>query len=72
MTLVAASWEDLKVMLQSLNEKCQEMGLTISTKKTKTMAVLPPENTEGEQSQKPESIKLHHSSDPIEVYSVLL
>ena len=41
------------------------MGLTISTKKTKTMAVLPPEDTEEEQSPKPESITLHHNSDPI-------
>ena len=48
MTLVAALWEDLKDMLQSLDEKCQQVDLTISTKKTKTMAVLPSGDTEGE------------------------
>ena len=67
MTLVAALWEDLKVLLQSLDEKCQEMGLIINTKKTMTMAILLPEYTEGE--QYPKLITLHHSSDPIEVVS---
>ena len=69
MTLVAASWEDLKDMLQSLDEKCQQMGLPISTKKTKTMAVLPSGDTEGEQYPKPEPITLHPNSDPVEVVS---
>ena len=31
MALVAVSQEDMKAMLQSLDEKCQQMGLTIST-----------------------------------------
>ena len=69
MTLVAASWEDLKDMLQSLDEKYQQMGLTISTKKTKTMAVLPLGVTGGEQYPEPERITLHPNSDPIEVVS---
>ena len=69
MTLVAASWEDLKDMLQSLDEKCQLMGLTISTKKTKTCAVLPPGDTGGEQYPEPEPITLHIRSDPIKVVS---
>ena len=69
MTLVDASWEDLKDMLQSLDEKCRQMGLTISTKKTKTMAVLPPGDTGVEQYPAPESITLHPNSDPIEVVS---
>ena len=30
MTLVAASWEDLKAILQSLDEKCQQMGLVFA------------------------------------------
>ena len=66
-TLVAASWEDLKDMLQTLDEKCQQMGLTISTKKT--IAVLPFGDTEGEQYPEPEPITLHPKSDPIEVVS---
>ena len=41
MTLVAASWEDLKAMLQSLDAL-----ITISTKTIKTMAVLPHEDIE--------------------------
>ena len=69
MTLVAASWDDLKVMLQSLDEKCRQLGLTISTKKTKTMAVLPSGDSDGEQHPRPEVITLHPNSDPVEVVS---
>ena len=69
MTLVTASWEDLKDMQQSVDEKCQQMGLTISTKKTKTMAVLPLGATGGEQYPEPEPITLHPNSDPIKVVS---
>ena len=45
------------------------MDLTISTKKTKTMAVLPFGDTEGEQYPEPEPITLHPNSDPVEVGS---
>ena len=69
MTLVAASWEDLKAMLQSLDEKCQQMGLTISTKKTKTMAVLPSGDSVREQFPRPEAITLRPDSDPVKVVS---
>ena len=47
---------DLKDILQSLDEKCQQMGLTISTKKTKSVAVLPSGDTETEQYSEPEPI----------------
>ena len=69
MNLVTASWEDLKDMLQSLDEKCQQVDLTISTKKTMTMAVLPSGDTEREQYPEPETITLHPNSYPVEVVS---
>ena len=64
MTLVAASREDLKAMLETLDEKCQQKGLPIS--KTKTTAVLPHGDTEEGLYPKPESVtQLHPNSDPI-------
>ena len=54
MNLVTDSWEDLKDMLQSLDEKCQQVDHTISTKQTITMAVLPSGDTEREQYPEPE------------------
>ena len=41
MALVSSSWSDLEAMIRSLNYQCNAMGLTISCKKTKTLAVLP-------------------------------
>ena len=64
MTLIADSWEDLKSMLKSLEVRCRDMGLTITSKKTKTLAVLP-DNSH----PKPEPISLHPDDVPLEVVS---
>ena len=42
MVLLADDWSDLTTMLDSLSTCCNKLGLTISCKKTKTLAVLPP------------------------------
>ena len=62
--LVANSWEDLQALLTSLDQHCQSMGVTISARKTKSMAVLP----DG-QWQLPVPIQLRGSSDPVKVAS---
>ena len=41
MGLVANSWEDLRVMVESLETRCSDLGLTILCRKTKLLAVLP-------------------------------
>ena len=64
MALIADSWEDLKFMLKSLDVRCRDMGLTISSKKTKTLAVLP-DNSH----PKPEPISLRLDDVPVEVVS---
>ena len=56
-------------MLQSLDEKCQQLGLTISTTKTKIMAVLPSGDSVREQFPRPEAIMLRPNSDPVEIVS---
>ena len=40
MALLADNWADLTPMLDSLATTCQKLSLTISFKKTKTLAVL--------------------------------
>ena len=40
MALLADNWADLTTMLDSLATTCKKLGLTISCKKTKTLAVL--------------------------------
>ena len=42
MVLLADDWSDLTTMLESLSTCCKKLGLTISCKKMKTLAVLPP------------------------------
>ena len=42
MSLLANNWCDLTAMLDSLSTCCKKLGLTISCKKTKSLAVLPP------------------------------
>ena len=51
MALVSSSWSDLETIIVSLNRQCTAMGLTISCKKTKALAVLPSPS-----SQQPEPI----------------
>ena len=40
MVLVADSWDDPKVMLDSLAAHCKDLGLYISCNKTKNLAVI--------------------------------
>ena len=44
MTLLADNWSDLTTMLDALSTSCKKLGLAISCKKTKSIAVLPPES----------------------------
>ena len=58
-TLVDESWDDLKAMLDAASVRCRDVGLTISCRETRTLAVLPPSDSY----QRPESI--HLSPDDI-------
>ena len=62
MALVSSSWSDLEAMIVSLNHQCTDMGLTISWKKTKTLAVLPSPSC-----QQPEPILLSPDAEPVEL-----
>ena len=62
MALVASSWSDLETMLVSLNTQCTAMGLSISQKKTKTLAVLPSPSC-----QPPVTILLSPDADPVKL-----
>ena len=66
MALLADNWSDLTIMLESLSNCCQKLGLTISCKKTKSLAVLPPEQP---QIQSPLPIHLVPGDEPIDVVS---
>ena len=41
MALLADTWSDITIMLESLSSCCKMLGLTISCKNTKSLAVLP-------------------------------
>ena len=64
MALLEDNWVDLTTMLDSLATTCKKLGLTISCKKTKTLAVL---TNPGAQSPAP--VQLVPGSEPIEVVS---
>ena len=64
MALLADNWTDLTTMLNSLVTICKKLGLTISCKKTKTLAVL---TNPGAQSPAP--VQLVPRREPIEVVS---
>lgn len=66
MALLAGSWLDFTVMLESLSTCCKQLGLTISCKKTKSLAVIPPEIPDA---QRPEPIYLVPGDVPIETVS---
>ena len=66
MVLLADDWSDLTTMLDSLSTCCKKLGLTISCKKTKTLAVLPPNSPDA---QSPVPIHLMPEAEPIEVVS---
>ena len=61
MALVSSSWSDLEAMIRSLNYQCTAMGLVLSSKKTKTLAVLLSPSC-----QQPEPILLSPGADPVE------
>ena len=48
MALLANNWSDLTAMLDSLSICCKKLGLTISCKKNKNLAVLPPNDPAAE------------------------
>jgi hypothetical protein len=64
MALLADNWADLTTMLDSLATSCKKLGLTISCKKTKTLAVLPDQGA-----QSPVPLQLVPGCEPIEVVS---
>ena len=64
MALLVDNWADLTTMLDSLSTTCKKLGLTISCKKTKTLAVL---TNPGAQSHAP--VQLVPGGEPIEVIS---
>ena len=66
MALFADNWSDLTIMLESLSNCCQKLGLTISCKKTESLAVLPPEHP---QIQSPLPIHLMPGDELIDVVS---
>ena len=66
MALLANNWSDLTAMLDSLSTCCKKLGLTISCKKTKSLAVLPPDNPATES---PVPIHLFPEGEPIKVVS---
>ena len=51
MALLANNWSDLTAMLDSLSTCCKKLGLTISCMKTKSLAVLPPDDPATERVQ---------------------
>ena len=66
MALLADNWSDPTIMLESLSNCCQKLGLTISCKKTKYLAVLPLEHP---QIQIPLPIHLVPRDEPIDMVS---
>ena len=69
MALLANNWSDLTAMLDSLTTCCKKLGLTISCMKTKSLAVLPPDDPATES---PVPIHLFPEGEPIEVVSHLI
>ena len=63
MALLANNWSDLTAMLDSLSTCCKKLGLTISCIKTKSLAVLPPDDPATES---PVPIHLFPEDEPIE------
>ena len=61
MVPLSNSWSDLEVMIKSLHQQCTAMGLTISCRKTKTLAVLPSSSC-----PQPQPILLSPAADPVE------
>lgn len=58
MCLINDSMDKLEEMLQDLDENCNEMGLTISARKTKIMVV-------GAEQQAPREVQLRHADEHV-------
>ena len=63
MALVSDSMDLLEELLQAMEVSCSEMGLTISSKKTKILAVHPADRP----SQPPRDVPLRPADDPVSV-----
>ena len=61
MCLISDSMDELEEMLQDLDESCNEMGLTISTQKTKIMTKAQ------DQKQPPREVQLQLADEPVDV-----
>ena len=59
--LISDSMDELEEMLQNLDESCNEMDLTISTRKMKIMAVAQ------DQKQSPRQVQLQSADEPVDV-----
>ena len=68
MLLISDNMDVLEMMLQDMHESCSEMGLTISTKKSKLMAVLSSLGADNPQ-QLPRHVQIQLLSDPVPVVS---
>ena len=60
MCLISVSMDELEEMLQDLDESCNEMGLTISARKTKIMAV-----GAEQQHEAPREVQLQRAGEPV-------
>ena len=61
MCLISDSMDELEEMLQDLDESCNEMGLNISTQKTKIMTKAQ------DQKQPPREVQLQLADEPVDV-----
>ena len=61
MCLISDSMDELEEMLSDLDESCNEMGLTISTRKTNLMAVAQ------DQKQSSRQVQLQLADEPVDV-----
>ena len=66
MCLVSDSMDKLEEMLMDMDESCSEMGLTISARKTKIMAVLPTPQA-GQQQEQPRQVQLQRTDNTVDV-----
>ena len=66
MCLVSNSMDKLEEMSMDMDESCSEMGLTISARKTKIMAVLPTPQA-GQQQEQPRQVQLQRTDDTVDV-----
>ena len=67
MALLSDNWFDLTTILDSLSNCCKKLGLAISYKKTKTLAVI---SSECSHIQPPVPIHLVPGNKPIEVHGL--